>query len=281
VPIRVWYPAAAPGSEPAAVFTPAEQAVWEQGVALPAGALDGVGAAATAAAPAAGGSHPVLLLSPGLGETTGLMSNHAGDLASHGYVVVGIDVPGETEALDLGDGKLVAKSPGLARASARTIALRSRDMRFVLGELGTLRGVGRLDRHRVGAFGHSNGGATAAATMLADRRLRAGVNLDGGIFGPVVDRGLDRPFAVLQGEGPFAAYATLREFRSHLRGPHPYLQVAGAAHHSFTDNVWLVPQLGLDPADSDVGSVDPARTVPEQNTFLLRFFDRYVGATRG
>src|SRR4051812_7591647 len=194
VPIRVWYPAAAPGAQPAVVFTAAEQAVWEQGVALPPGALDGVGAAATAAAPAAGGAHPVLLLSPGLGETTGLMSNHAGDLASHGYVVVGIDVPGETEALDLGDGKLVAKSPGLARASSRTIALRSRDMRFVLGRLGTLRGVGRLDRHRVGAFGHSNGGATSAAAMLVDRRLRAGVDLDGGIFGPVVGRGLDRPF---------------------------------------------------------------------------------------
>src|SRR4051812_558508 len=162
VPLRVWYPAATPGPKPAAVFTGAEQAVWEQGVALSPGALDGVGAAATAAAPAAAGRHPVLLLSPGLGETTGLMSNHAGDLASHGYVVVGIDVPGETEALDLGDGKLVAKSPGLARASARTIALRSRDIRFVLAKLGALRGVGRLDRHRVGAFGHSNGGATAA-----------------------------------------------------------------------------------------------------------------------
>jgi len=42
-----------------------------------------------------------------------------------------------------------------------------------------------------------------------------------------------------------------------------------------------VPQLGLDPADSDVGTVDPARAVRQQNTFLLRFFDRYAGATRG
>jgi predicted dienelactone hydrolase len=220
-------------------------------------------------------------MSPGLGETAALMGAHATDLASHGYVVVGIDVPGETEAVDLGDGRLVAKSPALAHASSRTIALRSRDMRFVLGKLGTLRGVGRLDRHRVGAFGHSNGGATTAATMLVDHRLRAGVNVDGGIFEPVLDRGLDRPFAVIQGNGPFAAYATLREFRSHLRGPHPYLHVPGAAHHSFTDNVWLVPQLGLDPAESDVGTVEPARAVAQQNAFLLRFFKRYVGATSG
>jgi predicted dienelactone hydrolase len=141
--------------------------------------------------------------------------------------------------------------------------------------------VGRLDRQRVGAFGHSNGGATAAATMLVDRRLRAGVDVDGGIFEPVAGRGLDRPFAVIQGDGPFAAYATLREFRSHLRGPRPYLHVPGAAHHSFTDNVWLVPQLGLDPGESDVGTVDPAVAVRQQNAFLLRFFDRYVGATRG
>jgi hypothetical protein len=45
--------------------------------------------------------------------------------------------------------------------------------------------------------------------------------------------------------------------------------------------VWLVPQLGLDPAERDVGTVDPARAVHQQNAFLLRFFERYVGATRG
>ena len=48
------------------------------------------------------------------------------------------------------------------RRRPRSIALRTRDLRFVIGKLESLRGIGRLDRDRVGAFGHSNGGATAA-----------------------------------------------------------------------------------------------------------------------
>ena len=215
-------------------------------------------------------------MSPGGTEPTALMSAQAADLASHGYVVVGVDVPGETLAVDLGDGALVTLSPALAEPSYESVALRSRDLRFVLSRLGSLQGAGRLDLHRIGVFGHSRGGATAADTMLMDRRIRAGVNLDGGMWGPVVKRGLDRPFGFVQGNFGDEAYATVREFRSHLRGPRPLVHVPGAGHHSFTDFVWLVPQLGADPVESDVGTVDPARHVRDQNVMLRLFFNHYV-----
>ena len=39
----------------------------------------------------------------------------------------------------------------------------------------------------VAMFGHSLGGATAAAAMLEDQRITAGVNLDGSLVGPVVN----------------------------------------------------------------------------------------------
>src|SRR4051812_18428265 len=73
VPLRVWYPAADRGPAPAPVLTGAEQAGWEAQLGLPPGALDGLGDAATAGAPAARGSHPVLLMSPGGTEPTALM----------------------------------------------------------------------------------------------------------------------------------------------------------------------------------------------------------------
>ena len=206
------------------------------------------------------------------------MSAQASDLASHGYVVVGIDVPGETVAVDLGDGQLVRLSPALDHASEESIALRSRDLRFVLSRLGSLQGVGRLDLQRVGAYGHSNGGATAAHAMDLDRRIRAGVNIDGSMWGPVVQRGLDRPFGVIQGNEFDGAYATVDEFRSHLRGPRPFVHVPDTRHHSFTDFVWVVPQLGADPVEAEVGTIDPATMVKLQNTLLRRFFDAY---TRG
>ena len=275
---RVWYPAAASGPAVATTLSPAEQASWEDSAGLERSALDGLGSAATADAPAAGGSHPVLLMSPGLGATTAFMGAHASDLASHGFVVVGIDVSGETQAVDTGEGVLAPMAPGLANASVASIELRSRDMRFVLSRLGSLHGAGRLDLGRVGAFGHSNGGATTATAMLADRRLRAGVNLDGAIFGAVAQRGLDRPFGTLHGAGPDAAYASLFELRSHLRGPRPYAYFPRARHNSFTDFVWLVPQLGLDPEALEAGTIDPAAAVAKQTMLLRRFFGRYVAA---
>jgi predicted dienelactone hydrolase len=274
--LRIWYPASAPGATTAVTLSPAEQAAWAQSAGLEPSAFDGLGSAATADAPAARGSHPVLLMSPGLGSTTAFMSAHASELASHGSVVIGIDVPGEAEALDTGDGVLVPRAPGLDHASNASIELRSRDMRFVRSRLASLRGVGRLDPRRVGAFGHSNGGATTATAMLADHAIRAGVNLDGAIFGTVVQRGLDRPFGVMHGEGPAEAYASLAEFRSHLRGPRPFAQLARAQHNSFTDFVWLVRQLGLDPAGFEIGAIDPQVAVRRQTMLLRRFFDRYV-----
>ena len=212
VPVHVWYPAAARGSAPAHDGHPCRAGRVEGEFGLAPGALDGLGGAATANAPAARGRHPVLLMSPGRAEPSAFMGASAADLASHGYVVVGVDVPGETIAVDLGNGTLVDLSPGLAGASDETIALRSRDLRFVLSRLGSLSGVGSLDLARVGVFGHSNGGATAGDAMFHDRRIRAGVNLDGSMLGPVVKRGLDRPFAVVQGNEIDAGYDSMREF---------------------------------------------------------------------
>ena len=105
LPLRIWYPAAHRGAHPARTLTQAEQRGWEQQAQAPPGTLDGLGAAATHDARPAPGRHPVLLMSPGLGETTALLSAHAADLASHGYVVVGIDVPGDTTVLEV-DGEL-------------------------------------------------------------------------------------------------------------------------------------------------------------------------------
>ena len=63
---------------------------------------------------------PAVVARPG--ETTALQSAHAADLASHGYVVVGMDHPGDTQILDLGDGQLVP--PVIEQASEETIAIR-------------------------------------------------------------------------------------------------------------------------------------------------------------
>ena len=280
VPLRVWYPAARPGSAPGEVFTAAEQSAYESVFDLPVGALDGIGSTTTANAPPAPGKHPVILLSPGWGNTSGLHDAQATDLASHGYVVVGIDHPGDTTAVDFGGGRILTMNPAGEKIQKRSAVQRVADVRYVLHHLGAVQGAGRLDRRRIGAYGHSMGARATAAAMYYEPSIKAGVNLDGLADEPVLSRGLDQPYAIGSGVHPqdrgHSLDKIVARLRRNLRGPHPLRIFATTEHAGFTDNVWLVPQLGLPTAGEELGTVTPAAAVSGQRIFLRRFFDRYL-----
>jgi dienelactone hydrolase len=83
----------------------------------------------------------------------------------------------------------------------------------VLNRLAALpRGLSEVvDPHRVGMFGHSAGGFTAAQSMYEDRRIRAGIDMDGTLefnpepngtnLAPVAAHGLRRPFVLMGSQG--------------------------------------------------------------------------------
>jgi hypothetical protein len=190
--------------------------------------------------------------------------------------VVGIDHPGDAELIDVGGGRLVRLNPAGVRVRARSARERVADVRFVLDHLAAIHGAGRLDRTRIGALGHSLGGATAASAMLADTRIDAALDIDGAVSGRVVAAGLDRPFGALVGEFPLPAYEGLATLRRHVRAPHPFERMGTTGHEAFTDIVWLVPQLHADPAAFALGTVEPGTAVRQQRRFVRGFFDRYL-----
>ena len=278
LPLRIWYPASAPGATPANVLTSAEQTYLEAANSLAAGALDGIAGTATSGAPAARGKHPVILLSHGGGTTTAFHAAQASDLASHGYIVVGIDHPGDAIAVDDGTGRLLKLDPKVDGTGNRPYPVRVADVRYVLDHLGAIRNAGKLDRSRIGGFGHSAGGSAIETVMLDDRRIDAGAAFEGSIHGAMTKRDLRRPFGYVAGEtfkDPRFA-RSLQRFRRHLRGPHPFARHSTTGHNGFTDQIWLIPQLGLDPAGQELGTVNPGTAVTQQRSWLLRFFDRYV-----
>jgi dienelactone hydrolase len=277
LPLCAWYPASGPGASPANVLTGAEQTYLEAANGLAAGALDGIAGTATSGAPAARGKHPVILLSHGGGTTTAFHAAQASDLASHGYIVVGIDHPGDAIAVDDGTGRILQLDPK-ADGSNRPYPVRVADVRYVLDHLGEIRNAGTLDSSRIGGFGHSAGGSAIETVMLDDRRIDAGAAFEGSIHGAMTKRDLRRPFGYVAGEtfnDPRFA-RLLQRFRRHLRGPHPIARNSTTGHNGFTDQIWLIPQLGLDPAGQELGTVDPATAVTQQRSWLLRFYDRYV-----
>ncbi len=185
---------------------------------------------------------------------------------------------------------------------AEDVGVRAADVHFVLDELATIAAganpdaehhrlphglAGALDLTRVGVFGHSLGGATAAAAIHTDPRIRAGVNMDGTLFGPAAVAGSDRPFLLLSSDHPtIPEDPTWDELFANQHGPILELRLDGSAHGSFNDGQLLFPQvagvLGLGPADliSLVGSINPQRSIAVQRRYLRVFFDQYLRQRR-
>jgi predicted dienelactone hydrolase len=296
--VQVWYPARdhRPGP-PAPWVSPAMAAR----LAPPGSPLELPVTHARAGVPVAAGRFPVVLYSPGFGVERTASTAIVEELASHGYVVVTIDHTHDSPLVEFPGGRVAlhavpppASPDDERRIIAKALAARVADTRFVLDRLaGIARGSnpdaehrplprglgGALDLERIGMFGHSLGGAAAAQLMHEDRRVDAGVNLDGSMSGAVLDAGLDRPFLLMSSDGHDRhTDESWTTFWAGLRGPRHELQLRASGHMSFTDYPVLLPQSGVPPQDlvADFGTIDGPRSVLVQRVYVLAFFDRYL-----
>jgi dienelactone hydrolase len=289
--VSLWYPAAQSDGPRARYMTPAEselQLTSRAITSIPPDALSTVRTNAVSDATPAGPQRglPLVVLSPGFTNSRGVLTALAEDLASHGYVVAGIDHTYESFATAFPDGRIATC---LARETRRRgqgfweklAASRAADVRFVLNELTGAHpawpGAGLIDPARIAMAGHSAGGAAAIAALLADSRLRAGIDLDGATHAPIPDHGLSRPFLFLGkqsnytpgGEGAVTTWE--RDWRR-LTGWKRWLVVAGAIHASFTDLGLLADQTGI-----DVGAGLPgARALDITRAYVRAFFDQHL-----
>lgn len=287
VVLQAWYPSRDPRAFPPAPYMTAALAAYEEQTAgLPAGTLAAVRTRAHVDPPVlrTGGGWPVVLFSPGSGTSRSLYTTLMEDLASRGFVVLAIDHLYDADAVELPNGQLVLRRQPAEtdESNAAAVAVRAADTRFVLDRLAALDSVldGALDLHRVGMFGHSMGGATTAAAMHDDHRIRAGADLDGTLYGPVVTAGLDRSFLLMssqyhdRGNDP-----TWAAFWPQLQGWRRDLKLAGSGHLTYSDFAVLAAPLHLTdlfpPDDVPVllGDLDGTRAVEIEQTYLTAFFD--------
>jgi dienelactone hydrolase len=164
--------------------------------------------------------YPLLIFNPAWTgqrtQSTFLMQ----ELASHGFVIASIDHTYYSGLVAFPDGRVLDghMAPALGDFTCLSIAehlelgnqfvrILAEDVIFVVDRMGVLNGDagsawhGRLDMSRVGALGHSIGGATAVEACYLDPRLRAALNLDGWTFGEVLRHGLAKPWMVIYGKG--------------------------------------------------------------------------------
>ncbi|MEV0530982.1 alpha/beta hydrolase [Kitasatospora sp. NPDC050463] len=266
-------------------------------------------------APPLPGRWPVLVHSPGGGDPRGLGTSLAEDLTSHGAVVVSVDHPGDPAAVEFPDARpyredtvrttVFRGDPRDQPAVARTmIDARIADLRHVLDRLGHAaelplpRGLAEsLDLRRLGVYGHSAGGSAVTEVMHEDRRVRAGVNLEGHLDYPpaapgavaepfpVAAQGVDRPLLLLGSEGFNRRRELGRSWSALAAHSGRWVRsarVADANHWIFTDYAAMLPQLqaaGLMTAaerEALIGTVDPTTSVPRVRRTIRTFFARHL-----
>jgi len=253
---------------------------------------------------------PVLLFSPSSGGFRSQNTFQVEELASQGYIVVGIDHPYSSSRLVFPDGRVVYSLPWIDTASQAAYELSNRnvelmledhvaDARFVLHEMerwnrpgSTELLAGRMDLTRVGVFGHSFGGALAASLCLAEHRVVAGINMDGWTFGNAEKNGIAKPFFFMNsGDGRGLEQAEVNKLSGALRieaerdrtdwqamesslkrfgGYH--LTVLGTDHGNYSDLV-LFRRF---PALRGPRPPNPYVVFDIINAYTLAFFDRYI-----
>ncbi|HEV8555682.1 MAG TPA: alpha/beta hydrolase [Actinophytocola sp.] len=256
--VSLWYPAQPSGGPRAPYLTPTESELLlkHAGITgLPFDVLSTTRTNAVTDATPIECRHdlPLVVLSPSFTKPCATLTALAEDLASHGYVVAGIEHTYESVATTFPDGRVTTCRAREVRQRGhafweRLTASRAADVSFVLDALtGThpqSPGARLIDPSRIAMAGHSVGGASTIAAIVTDSRLRAGIDIDGATHFPISDAGLPRPFLFLGRKGQCspggsAAAATWERDWNHLTGWKRWLVVgAPSTPPSPTSRCW-------------------------------------------
>jgi dienelactone hydrolase len=311
--VSLYYPAAVPaGGKHAAYGTPELIAVWpffndERRAWLSPG---------YAGVPAADGRFPVLVFSPGAGNLTLYYSSLLYEIASRGFVIAALWHPYSTEVVAFPDGTVLRSNPaggmngippGEQQARLERLGtVWAADQRFVLDQFAAwstqhpvLRG--HVDLQRVGAFGHSLGGAAAAQAAHVDQRIDASINMDGAMFGTVTTEGSRVPFLLLEAERPVLSDGELKQVGLTREQADAWIaslvnvqattiarsrearsqKLERSKHNTFmTDLLFFTTALPAARRTALVGDVDPLPTFGQIGTWIGEFMTAHVQRTK-
>jgi dienelactone hydrolase len=254
--------------------------------------------------------YPVIVFRSGIGASSVDYTTIVEDLASHGYIVVSADAPYSTWSIVMPDGRVIHKTdrgnPGDApiTEAERTRRLEdllevwTADSRFLLDRISRLNAgapsdkfTGRIDLGAIGIAGHSFGGATAAQVCHIDKRCRAGIDLDGALYGAVAREGVGRPFLFLLSDHggtltpeDSAIFAGIRSVARRDSKDDLMVTLIGADHFNFSDVPLIQSRLVrsmLMALGGPGGRLDPRIGLVSTARYVHEFFDVQLrGASR-
>ena len=239
--------------------------------------------------------YPVIIMQPGMGPVPTDYTVIAENLASHGYIVVGINLTYTSNLIVFPDGRVVPHSEKgtipdsadvtTADADANRIGkVWTDDAVFVIDRLESINTnkssffYNKLDLEHIGAFGHSFGGKTAISLCEIDSRCKAGADLDGTAFSNETKGTLHQPFMFMAEDNCGESCETMCQLYNRSDNTAYYLTIKGTKHFNFSD----LPLRLLPPARvlfnkaGYIGSIRPERGLEISNAYLVAFFDQYL-----
>ena len=253
-------------------------------------------------------SFPLLVFSHGFGGSRVANNFQMSELASHGYIVASVEHSYTSIGTRFPDGTRAVQDTAATfvlneeSTSVRIVNIWAADGRFVIDRMFALDRAdprqmlsGRIDTTKVGYFGHSFGGATAAQLMSLDPRVLTGINMDGYLAGTAWINGLDRPFLQFRSdpvdldaisEDLLKTAGTTKEaikeiYRlwgerttSILRSGGLEVHIKGTAHNNYSDMPMMSPVMMR--MSQQAGPIAPGRAYEIINAVTLAWFDKYL-----
>ena len=238
---------------------------------------------------------PVILFSHGWNGFNAQNTEQALELASHGYVVVGVQHTYGAVVTVFPNGDVALNNPSALppdetptaeyEATAQKLVNQwAGDLGYTLDVLAMMNSssqtpfADKLDLSRVGVYGHSTGGGAAIQFCGTDPRCIALLGMDPfmrPVSYEVIDNGVTQPSffmfsQVWANEADSRNNELFNRFYPNVKQPFGVIKIEGTAHYDFTDLPLLsplAPQLGLK------GPINGKLVTTIVNDYLLSFFN--------
>lgn len=301
--IQIWYPAdvkptdkRAPWMENAEIFAPAIATYID----LPSFFLDhltltDIPAYSNADVAASETLFPIIFFSHGWNGFNSQNAGQALELASRGYVVIGMQHTYGAVTTVFPDGTIAPNNPKALPADrldpnyediARILVDQwAGDMKDTLDFLteansdATSPFAGKLDLERIGAYGHSTGGGGVIQFCGTDPRCKAVLGMDPfmrPVSAEVIANGVSQPSFYMFSQGwrddtESISNRFFWQFHPNVQNSFGVISINGTKHFDFSDLPLfspIAPQLGLK------GPLNGARVTEIVNAYLIGFFEQ-------